>query len=165
MSLVAHATCDAERGRGIVGEIAAALHRDVAQGDASRPPVCERLPAGSRRARPARTRTACTDRPTDTTRHRTRSPDDTTPAAGSRTARISMCSLLSGDVPRGVSTHRSARARSCALRHASVSPASCVSPSPICRDVRALPGHARCLAPASPTDFLSLKRLSLICHP
>lgn len=58
------------------------------------------------------------------------------PAAGSRTARISMCSL-SGDVSglRGGGTHRGAGGWSCALRHASVSPVSCVLPQPsICRD-------------------------------
>lgn len=136
------------------------------------PPACLRATAARAAARPARAtrapRTACTGtrRP-----HRAASLPHYLPvraAAGSRTTRLSMCSVRcvarsrrqarGGGRRRGAA--RTAGGRSCALRHASVSTLSCVLPQPaICRDVRAGSGSEG--TPPSHCDGVNALRVTL----
>lgn len=132
------ATCGVGSRRVPCREFASAALQECterAQGDTRRPPASERLAPGPRRAR--------SHAPAPAHRHATRHAPPPTlvrPAAGSRTTRLSMCSVRcvarSGQAERGAARTAAAGRRSCALRHASVSTLSCVLPQPaICRDV------------------------------
>lgn len=134
-----HAACRRERR----ATRAAACLRATAARAAARAPTAPR----ARHAPPAPAHTAAPPH--------AELPPESEPAAGSRTTRLSMCSV------RCVARSRDRGARhappagqggwSCALRHASVSTLSCVLPQPaICRDVLAgLASSARARATLS----------------